>query len=52
MNEEKELEYPDNPDFNQSIDDQIGEINIYSEKFLPSYVLFEFKKGNLSYRIN
>lgn len=49
MSEEKELEYPDNPDFNQSVDDQISEINIYGEKFLPSYVLFELKRE--TYRI-
>lgn len=49
MSEEKELEYSDNPDFNQSLDDEIGEINISGEKFLPSYVLFELKKE--TYRI-
>jgi len=49
MSEEKELEYPDNPDFNQSVDDEIGEINIYGEKFLSSYILFELKRE--TYRI-
>ncbi|MCX5842417.1 MAG: hypothetical protein NT022_01475 [Deltaproteobacteria bacterium] len=49
MSEEKELEYSDNPDFNQSVDDEIGEINIYDERFLPSYVLFELKRE--TYRI-
>lgn len=49
MSQEKELEYPDNPDFNQSIDNEIGDINIYGEKFLPSYVLFELKRE--TYRI-
>jgi tRNA(His) 5'-end guanylyltransferase len=49
MSEEKELEYSDNPDFNQSVDDEIGEINIYGEKFLPSNVLFELKRE--TYRI-
>ncbi|MBN1303332.1 MAG: hypothetical protein JXA13_02780 [Anaerolineales bacterium] len=49
MSEEKELEYSDNPEFNQSIDDDIGDIFIYGEKFTPSYVLFELKRE--TYRI-
>lgn len=49
MSEEKGLEYSDNPDFNQSVDDELGEINIYDEKFSPSYVLFELKRE--TYRI-
>lgn len=49
MIEDKELEYPDNLDFNQSIDDDIGEIHIYDETFLPSYILFELKRE--AYRI-
>lgn len=49
MSEENELEYHDNLGFNQSIDNEIGEINIYGEELLPSYVLFELKKE--TYRI-
>ena len=49
MSEEKELEYPDNPDFNQVVDNDNGEIYIYGEKFQPSYVLFELKRE--TYRI-
>ena len=49
MSEDKELEYLDNPDFNQSVDDDISEIIIYREQFQPSYVLFELKRE--TYRI-
>lgn len=49
MSGKKELEYLDNPDFNQSIDEEIGEFRIYSEVFNPSYVLFELKQE--TYRI-
>jgi hypothetical protein len=49
MTDEKELEYSDYPDFNQWIDDEVGEINIYGESFSPSYVLFELKRE--TYRI-
>lgn len=49
MSDEKDLEYSDNPEFNQSIDDDIGEVNIYEESFLPSYILFELKRE--AYRI-
>jgi hypothetical protein len=44
MSGEKELEYSDNLDFNQSISDDIGEIDILGEKFSPSLILFEYKK--------
>lgn len=43
MSGDEGLEYTDNFDFNQSLDDEIGEILIFGEKFLPSYVLFELK---------
>ncbi len=49
MSDEKDLEYSDNPDFNQSIDDEVGEIDIHGESFSPSYVLFELKRE--TYRI-
>jgi hypothetical protein len=49
MSEDKELEYPENPEFNQSIDEDIGEIFIYGEQFQPSYILFELKRE--TYRI-
>jgi hypothetical protein len=49
MSDEKKLEYLHNPDFNQSVDDQISEIYVCGEKFLPSYVLFELKRE--TYRI-
>lgn len=50
MSDEKDLEYSDNPDFNQSVDDDNGgEIYIYEESFLPSYILFELKRE--AYRI-
>lgn len=49
MSVEKTLEYNDNPDFNQSIDEEVGEVSVYGEKFLPSYVLYELKKE--TYRI-
>lgn len=49
MNEESKLEYADNPDFNQSIDVETGEIAIYGEKFSASYVLYELKRE--TYRI-
>ena len=50
MSEEKKLEYADNPDFNQYVDDEIGEIDIYGATFLPSYVLYELRQE--TYRIS
>lgn len=44
-----DLRYDDHPDFNQSIDDEVGEINILGESFAPSYVLFELAQE--TYRI-
>jgi len=49
MTEGQELIYSDYPDFNQAIDDEVGEIKIYGESFSPSYVLYEFKRE--TYRI-
>jgi hypothetical protein len=49
MNTEQDLEYQDNPEFNQSVDDEVGEIYIYGESFQPSYVLFELKRE--TYRV-
>jgi hypothetical protein len=49
MSEERKLEYTDYPEFNQSMDDEIGEILIYNESFPPSYVLYELKPE--TYRI-
>jgi hypothetical protein len=43
MIDEKELEYADNPDFNESIDEETGEIVIYGEKLSASHVLYELK---------
>lgn len=49
MSDQQQIAYADNPDFNKSIDDEIGQIEIYGEKFSPSYVLFELKQE--TYRI-
>lgn len=49
MSVEGTIDYSDNPEFNQSIDDEIGEVDIYGEKFLPSYILYELKQE--TYRI-
>jgi hypothetical protein len=49
MSEENKLEYADNPSFNQSIDEETGDISIYNEKFSASYVLYELKQE--TYRI-
>lgn len=44
MSDKKRIEYSDYPDFNQSLDDDIGEIEICGERFLPSQILFELKQ--------
>jgi hypothetical protein len=49
MSSEKELEYSDNPDFNLSINDDVGEIDIFGEKFSPSRILYDHKKE--TYRV-
>ncbi len=49
MSTDPELKYEDHPDFNQSIDNEVGEISILGESFAPSYVLFELAQE--TYRI-
>ncbi|MEN6332413.1 MAG: hypothetical protein ABFD57_10535 [Smithella sp.] len=43
MNADNQLEYADNPEFNQTIDEEIGDIVIYGEKLSASYILYELK---------
>lgn len=49
MSDQQQIAYADNPDFNKSIDDEIGQIEIYGEEFSPSYILYELKQE--TYRI-
>lgn len=49
MSDQQQIAYADNPDFNKSVDDEIGQIEIYGEEFAPSYILYELKQE--TYRI-
>ena len=49
MSDDKSINYSENLDFNQSLDDEIGDVEICGECLRPSQILFELKPE--TYRI-
>jgi len=49
MSDDKKIDYLEHYDFNQSLDDEMGEVEICGERLCPSQILFELKPE--TYRI-